>query len=156
MERSRFSIRRHDGIEATIARRLSKYTQSVRFVTVLIATLACAAAPAFAGGNIYQPEKYVARYCSPSGDICLGIFRSSTVVFQLMTVERYFPRYGLCVRSPRGAKTCRTLPVNPQGSVWGSHKRWPRHFGDSGPGVYLVTWSQAGRRLGPTLRFTHR
>jgi hypothetical protein len=24
---------------------------------------------------------------------------------------------------------------------------------DRGPGVYWVTWKQAGRRLGPTLRF---
>jgi hypothetical protein len=73
-----------------------------------------------------------------------------------MTVEKYFDRYTLCARSPRGSRTCRTLPVNRQGRDGGSHKRWPRHFGDSRPGVYRVTWSQAGRRLGPTLRFSRR
>jgi hypothetical protein len=127
----------------------------MKVLAALFATIACAAAPASAAVDIYKPKRYVARNCSATGDICLGIFRSSTIVFQLMTVEKYFPRYTICVQSPRGAETCRTLPVNRQGRVWGSHKRWPRHFGDSRPGVYRVTWSQAGRRLGPTLRFRH-
>lgn len=128
----------------------------MKLVTVLVATLAFAAAPASAGQDIYEPKKYVARYCSTTGDICLGIFRSSTIVFQLMTMEKYFATYTICVRSPRGSRTCRAMPVNRQGQVWGSHKRWPRHFGDSRPGVYRVTWSQSGQRLGPALRFTHR
>ena len=130
----------------------------MRLAAAVFASLAFAAAPAAAADGIYKPAKYAARYCSPSGDVCLGIFRTAkgTVVFQLMTVEKYFARYTLCVRSPRGSMSCRTLPVKRQGSVWGSHRYWPRHFGDSRPGVYRVTWSQHGVPLGPTLRFRHR
>jgi hypothetical protein len=105
---------------------------------------------------VYKPKEYVARYCSPSGDVCLGIFRSGGIVFQIVTVEKYFARYRICVRAPTSALKCRGLPINPQGRVWGSHVRWPRIFGDHGRGVYRVTWSQGGTRLGPTLRFTRR
>jgi hypothetical protein len=128
----------------------------VRLVIVLLATLAFAAAPSSAGVDIYKPERYVARHCSPTGDICLGIFRANGIVFQLATSERSFARYTICVRSPRGGKECRSLPVNRQGRVWGSHKRWPRRFGDRRPGVYRVTWFHAGRSLGPSLSFTQR
>jgi hypothetical protein len=101
-----------------------------------------------------QPRKYVARYCSPSGDVCLGIFQATGIVFEIRTAARYFARYKVCVRPPKGARTCRTAPIRRQGSVYGSYMRWPRAFGNRGPGVYRVTWSQSGRRLGPTLKFT--
>ena len=128
----------------------------MRVAAVLMAVFASGVGSAAAGSDIYQPEEYVARSCSSSGDVCVGIFRSNGFVFQLMTARRSFSSYTLCVRSPRGSKTCRTLPVNRQGSVWGSHKRWPRHFGDSSPGIFRVTWSHAGRPLGRTLRFKQR
>ena len=122
----------------------------------MVAAFGLAAATASAGSDIYKPETYLARYCTPTRDICVGIFNSGGIVFQLMTVKKYFDRYTLCVRSPRGRNTCRGLPVNRQGRVWGSHKRWRRHFGDCRPGVYRVTWSHARDSLGPSLRFSHR
>jgi hypothetical protein len=127
----------------------------MRLVAIVAASLAWAAAPAFGETDFREPGKN-ASYCSPTGDICYGIGRSPGVVFHLTTYARYFPRYTICVRSPHGSKTCRTMPVRRQGSFWGSKRSWPRNFGDSRPGVYRVTWSQSGRALGPTLRFTQR
>jgi hypothetical protein len=125
----------------------------VRVLALLLASVGLLAASTSA---VAQPQKYVARYCSPSGDVCFGIFRSRGIVFRITTIERYFGRYRVCVRAPTGATRCRTLPIRRQGSVWGSSVRWPRIFGDHGPGVYRVTWSQGGTRLGPTLRFRRR
>ena len=125
----------------------------MRLSAVLIAILALLAASASAA---YQPKRYIARYCSTSGDLCLGIFNSGGIVFQIITAERYFSRYRICVRPPREAVKCRIVPLNRQTPGWGSHVRWPRIFGDHGRGIYRVTWSQGGRDLGPTLRFRRR
>jgi hypothetical protein len=125
----------------------------MRLLVALIAFFVLGSASASA---VYQPKRYIARYCSPTGDLCYGIFRSGGIVFQITTIERYFARYRVCVRAPNGSRRCRTAPINRQGRVWGSHVRWPRIFGDHGPGVYRVTWSQGGTRLGPTLRFRRR
>jgi hypothetical protein len=121
----------------------------------LIASLALLSASA-AEATSYTPTAPIARYCSTSGDLCFGIFRAGGIVFRITTVERYFARYRVCVRTPHGSSTCRTAPIRRQGPVYGSSVRWPRGFGDHGPGVYRVTWSQAGHRLGPTLRFRRR
>src|SRR3712207_3175130 len=128
----------------------------MRFGTLAVTVAALAVAPAVAAVEPTD-RKHLARYCSASGDICLGIVRDKRgVVFQLTTMARYFPQYTLCVRAPRGSMSCRTVSVVRQGRVWGSQKRWPRQFGESGPGVYRVTWTQNGVPLGPTLRFRHR
>lgn len=118
--------------------------------------LLAVAAPASAGHEVLEPGKWVARYCSTTGDICFGIYkRSGHVSFQLTTAAKYFNRHTICVRSPRGRRTCRAMNVVRQGQLWGTSRAWPRNFGDSRPGTYRVTWKQAGRALGPTLRFTH-
>jgi hypothetical protein len=123
-------------------------------VVVSLALLSAASASA-----AYKPERYIAKYCSPTGDLCYGIFRlksNDRIVFQITTQERYFARYRVCVKAPTGAKTCRNFPINSQTPVHGSLVYWRRNFGDHGPGVYRVTWSQHGTRLGPTLRFRRR
>jgi hypothetical protein len=126
----------------------------MRLVGAIVAVLALSTASASATTDIYKPEKYVARHCNAMRNICSGIFESGGIVFQLMTSDRYFSRYLLCVRPPRGgARKCRTASINRQGSVYGSNVRWPRRFGDYGPGVYRVSWSRDGRQLGPTLAF---
>jgi hypothetical protein len=127
----------------------------VRLAAVVIASLASLLTSASATAA-YQPKEYLARYCSPTGDVCYGIFRlasSGRIVFQITTQERYFPRYRICVKAPTGAVKCRNLPINRQTPVYGSNVYWRRNFGDHGPGVYRVTWSQNGTRLGPTVRF---
>jgi hypothetical protein len=128
----------------------------VRLLVAAVASLAVFSASATAA---YEPKRYIARYCSQTGDVCYGIFRlqsSGRIVFQISTQELYFPRYRICVKEPTGAVKCRNLPINRQAPVYGSHVYWRRNFGDHGPGVYRVTWSQSGTRLGPTLSFRRR
>lgn len=96
----------------------------------------------------------IASYCSPSGDLCYGIERrASTVVLRIDTVERYFARYTLCVRSPRGRNVCGRFPIFRGGRTWSSQVRWNRQFPNDGPGRYTVTWRLGGTALGPPLRF---
>jgi hypothetical protein len=122
---------------------------------VAVALLAVLAPAALGAGP--GPRKRVASYCSPSGDVCYGIFRRGTEVeFQITTAARYFARYKLCVRAPTKDQTCRTAPIRMMGEQQGSIVKWSRSFPNRGQGTYRVTWSQRGTRLGPTLRFTQR
>jgi hypothetical protein len=128
----------------------------VRQAAAVVTLLAMGAIVPASASTAYQPERYIARHCSSSGDLCFGIFDAGGIVFQLLTVEKYFPRYVVCVRAPTGATKCLTAFVRPQGRLYGSHLRWPRRFGEHGEGVYRVTWRHRGARLGPALRFRRR
>jgi len=122
---------------------------------LLAAAAVCLALPA-ATSALPPPKRPIDSYCSPSGDVCYGIYNRGGIVFQITTPARYFLRYSVCVRPPRGATRCRSAPMRDMGSTWSSSIRWPRGYGDHGAGVYRVTWKQRGRRLGPTLTFTRR
>jgi hypothetical protein len=99
----------------------------------------------------------VASYCSPSGDVCVGVFRNGRGFrLELSTAARYFARYRLCVTSPRGRAVCRSFPIRRSGQVFSSSVRWRRNFPDVGPGVYRATWSLGDRPLARTLRFRVR
>jgi hypothetical protein len=130
----------------------------VRFGAALVASVALLSAASASAA--YEPKRYIARYCSPTGDLCYGIFgfrSNDRIVFQLSTQEPYFASYRICVKPPTGAVRCRNFPINKLTPIYGSHVYWRRNFGDRGPGVYRVTWkSQQGTRLGPTLRFRRR
>jgi hypothetical protein len=116
---------------------------------VTIAALLAIATPASAA-----PEGRIASYCSPSGDVCYGIFDDRGVIrFQLTLAAKYFGRYRICVRPPRGATTCRSFPVKRVGSQFGGAVRWERNFPSRGVGRYRVTWKQGARALGPALIF---
>ena len=103
--------------------------------------------------------KTIASYCSPSGDICFGIFnRSGAVYLQISTAARYFPRYNLCARPPGGGaagrERCGSYPIfGSTGGGTSSTVKYARQFPVVGPGVYRVTWKLGSGRLGPTLRF---
>jgi hypothetical protein len=124
-------------------------------VRAVIAAL-CAAL-ALAGAASAQREQLnprIATYCSPSGDVCYGILNSGRyIVFQLTLAARYFGRYRICVRPPRGATLCKSFPVRRVGSTYGGGVRWQRQFPNRGTGTYRVTWRQGTSALGPTLRF---
>jgi len=99
-------------------------------------------------------QRRVASYCSPSGDVCYGIFDVRGVIrFQLTTAARYFSRYRICVRTPRGATTCKGFPVRKTGASFGGKVIWQRNFPSGGPGRYRVTWKLGANRLGPSLTF---
>jgi hypothetical protein len=128
----------------------------VRHAVAVVIALAAGAISPSAATTAYEPDRYIARHCSNSGGLCFGIFRAGGIVFQLLTVEKYFSSYVVCVRAPTGARKCLTAVVRRQGRLHGSHLRWPRRFGDHGAGVYVITWRQGGARLGPSLRFRTR
>jgi hypothetical protein len=95
----------------------------------------------------------IASYCSPSGDVCYGIFdNSGTISFELTLAARYFARYRLCVRPPRGATTCRSFPVK-KTVAYGGVVRWLRNYPQRGAGVYRVRWRLGTQALGPALTF---
>jgi hypothetical protein len=100
------------------------------------------------------PSGRIASHCSASGDVCYGVFDDRGVIrFQLTLAAKYFSRYRICVRPPRGATTCRSFPVKRVGSQFGGAVRWERNFPKRGPGRYRVTWKQGAQALGPGLTF---
>jgi hypothetical protein len=117
--------------------------------------VSCLAALGFAVPGTAADERRIRGYCSPSGDLCYGIFNDSgTIRFQLTLVERYFTRYRICVRPPTGATTCRSFPVKKTGATYGGAVRWQRNFPARGPGVYRVRWRLGTQALGPALTFS--
>lgn len=104
--------------------------------------------------------KVIASYCSPSGDVCLGVFnRANAVYLGISTAARYFARYDLCIRlqgagGAAGTRRCGSFPVfRRSGSVWASSVNYARQFPVADPGTYRVTWKLGARPLGPTLSF---
>ena len=122
-------------------------------LAVLFAVGALAVATASSAAPEQTPVR-IASYCSPSGDVCYGILNDGRWIrFNLTLAARYFGRYRICVRPPRGATLCKSFPVRPVGSTYGGQVRWQRQFPNRGHGTYRVTWRQGTRALGPTLRF---
>jgi hypothetical protein len=129
-------------------------------LTVLLALLSIAgtATPAAPAA---PREKKIASYCSPSGDVCYGIFnRSHKVYLRITTAARYFGRYKLCVRllppssSAEHAQRCGSFPVfRRSGSTWGSSVNYARQYPVTVPGRYRVTWNLGASPLGPPLQF---
>ena len=99
----------------------------------------------------------IASYCSPSGDVCYGVFRrGGKVSLEITTAAKYFNRYTLCVRRTRPAapQRCGSFPVFRQGgSTWGSRVNYARQFPVKSPGRYRVTWKLSSGPLGPALQF---
>jgi hypothetical protein len=98
----------------------------------------------------------LASYCSPSGDVCYGVFkRSGHVSLEITTAARYFPRYTLCVRRirPAAAQRCGSFPVFKQGfGTYGSRINYAKQYPLKSRGTYRVTW-KAPAALGPSLQF---
>jgi hypothetical protein len=96
----------------------------------------------------------VKSYCSPSGDVCYGIFKSGSVYsFRLTLAARYFQRYRVCVRPLGQQAKCKSFPVKKIGASWGGTVVWNRNYPVRGPRGYRVTWRQGANRLGPPLTF---
>jgi hypothetical protein len=98
----------------------------------------------------------IASYCSPSGDVCYGVFRAQGLIrFKLTLAAKYFRRYRICVRPVGQAPTCKSFPVRKTGrAAWGGTVIWQRNFPQRGVRTYKVTWKQGRTRLGPPLTFT--
>ena len=96
----------------------------------------------------------VKSYCSPSGDVCYGIFKSASVYsFRLTLAAKYFQRYRICVRPLGEQAKCKSFSVKRTGAAWGGTVFWQRNYPVRGPRGYRVTWRQGATRLGPPLTF---
>jgi len=131
--------------------------------------LAAIAAAALVGVPGAQPaaEEAVAHHCAPFGEdlgdeVCYAVNRKRTTrthAFILFMGGPHFSRYRVCVRPPGDEETCRAARVRQMGVFsprWGGHVSWEGNYPKRGPGPYRVTWSQAGRSLGPPLTFYAR
>jgi hypothetical protein len=149
-----------------------------RAIATLAAALVVLAATATTNASATPA---IASYCSPSGDVCYGIFnRRGKVFLQITTAAKYFNRYTLCVTLlPRGvgaehAQRCGAFPLLRASATWGSTVNFAKQFvGPVShplrplPGRYRVTWRQVcgncdaraqrhsarGAPLGPSLFF---
>ena len=123
-------------------------------LAVVLAAFSCALA---AASPTAPRTKTIASYCSPSGDVCYGIFnRGGKVSLEITTAAKYFNRYTLCVRRTRPAapQRCGSFPVFRQGgSTWASRVNYARQFPVKSPGRYRVTWKLGSGPLGPALQF---
>jgi hypothetical protein len=129
--------------------------------TLLLATVLATVAATEAPGAVN--EQRIASYCSPSGDVCYGVFnRARKVYLRITTAAHYFSRYRLCVRLLPGsggggaelALRCGSFPVfRAGGGTWGSAVNYARQYPITRAGRYRVTWGQGTTRLGPPLFF---
>ena len=106
-------------------------------------------------------DRTVASYCSPSGDVCYGVFgRAGKVYLRITTAAHYFGRYGLCVQLlPAGSDTahkrrCGSFPVFREGGgTYASSVNYAKQYPIKARGRYRVTWKSEGTALGPSLFF---
>jgi hypothetical protein len=76
----------------------------------------------------------VKSYCSPSGDVCYGIFKTGSVFsFRLTLARKYFSRYRVCVRPLGQQAKCKSFPVKKTGASWGGTVVWQRNYPVRGP-----------------------
>jgi hypothetical protein len=156
--------------------RLASKSSLITLSTIAVALSSDAATSSASNTSV------VRSYCSPSGDVCYGIFkRRGEIIFRTTTAAHYFNRYTLCVTllprstNPEHARRCGAFPVfRLSGSTWGSTVSFvrnyvgPRRHGIKPlPGRYRVTWravcgqctpqerrhSARGKPLGPSLYF---
>jgi hypothetical protein len=118
--------------------------------------LALAACLALASPAVSANPKRIASYCSPTGDVCYGVFRQGeTYQLQLTTAARYFSRYSICAKPPNAAATCKSFPVRKRGKSFGGVVLFQLNFPHNVGGKYRVSWKQGAQPLGPALKFTY-
>jgi hypothetical protein len=119
---------------------------------VLLAVV-CAAALSLPGNASAAEQARLPSYCSPTGDLCYGIFNANgQYSLRITLAAKYFPRYRLCVRKLGRARQCKSFPVRKTGAVWGGRVLWFRNFGHA-PGSYRLRWYRGTTPLGPALGF---
>ena len=116
--------------------------------------LALVAALVAAAPSAAADQTRLKSYCSTTGDVCYGIFRTNGQYrFKLTLAAKYFSRYRICV-TPGGQKaTCKSFPVKKTGAQWGGTVIWQKNYPVHGPQGYRVAWRQGAQRLGPPLTF---
>ncbi len=95
-------------------------------------------------------------YCSPeTGDFCIGAVKRNGVRYISMTSFAHRGLVRVCITkgTSRDCRRFRLRRLPDASGLYEFRARWSRHFPNRGPGRYLVRFSQAGVRIGPTLSF---
>ena len=131
---------------------------------VLLAAIGVVALAGVGGASPASKEAMDGYCLKPIGeyyrDICYAVNRKTTTGaygLSLSMHERYFSRYGVCIRRLGEKRICRTFPVHQMGIYsprWGGYRKWERNFPPPRPGRYWVTWWEGGHRLGRALTFS--
>lgn len=124
-----------------------KRTLSLTLVTVALALV---------GAPTASADQRIASYCSPTGDYCQGVFRTTggSYYFDLRTFS-FRGSVQVCVS--RRTRVCRSRALTPVGQgVYQARIFWAGNYPNQGVGRYAVTWYWAGNRIGRTLSFFRR
>jgi hypothetical protein len=132
---------------------------SSRFLLVGLAALSALALAS--GSRASAADRTISAYCSPSADVCYGVFgRAGKPFLRITTAAHYFGRYTLCVQLlPAGSgaahrRRCGSFPVfREAGSTYASSVDYLKQYPVKVRGRYRVTWKAFGSALGPSLTF---
>jgi hypothetical protein len=93
-------------------------------------------------------------YCSPSGDLCTGVFeRDGRIKLQIHTFSLR-GHYHLCVRQPNHDVRCHRFRLERHGKIYKDVVDWARNFPHGQSGHYRVRWFKLYNHLGPALQFS--
>ena len=91
----------------------------------------------------------VTSYCSPTGDYCFGVRKTSGASVLTIASLAFGGSYRLCIVGPPG-RGCKSFRLTRQGQMYVSAVR----FTAPSRGRYTATWFYGGRRLGKALGFS--
>jgi hypothetical protein len=128
---------------------------------LLIGVLLAGGLLAGSAARAASSDTTLSAFCSPSGDVCYGVFaRAGKVYLRITTAARYFGRYTLCVQLlPAGSDTahrrrCGSFPVFREvASTYASSVNYAKQYPVKVRGRYRVSWKSGGTALGPSLFF---
>jgi hypothetical protein len=128
--------------------RLARLRRGLAIATAGAALLAIDAGPAEA--------KYVAGYCSPTGDYCTRVARRSGETFLGIATFSFTGTYTLCARTAEGAdRVCKRFRLRKKRDLCQSFVGFKAQFSPRGPGRYCASWHKFRTRLGPKVCFAY-
>ena len=101
--------------------------------------------------------KWVDQYCSPSGDLCSGLYRNSGRMTSDLSTFSFRGKYQLCVKAPRATQDCKRFRLRRANhGILRGRVRLAKHFNLRRNGRYAVSFYSTGFRVGPALHFRKR
>lgn len=105
-------------------------------------------------GTASASHEPLVAYCSPTGDVCQGVFPEKGGLRAKVSTFSFSGTYQLCVTNRAYGRQCKKFRVRKddlgvfQGSV-----RLARHFRFREKGRYSIVWRLRGNRIGKKLSF---
>jgi hypothetical protein len=100
--------------------------------------------------------KFLAGYCSPTGDYCTKVVRRSGETFLGIATFSFTGKYTLCARTAAGAdRVCKRFRLRKKRDLFQSSVGFSAQFSPRGPGRYCASWHKFGTRLGPKVCFAY-